>query len=66
MHWTPVSRPVLGLGRLAAANSSGIFLQPPPAAKLVLLLSSSFPLIVFDLFGNFLNKITPKRPLILF
>ena len=49
--------------------------QPTPEAffcshrqweNFFLLLSSSFPLIVFDLFGNFPNKITPQRPLILF
>jgi len=33
MHWTPASRPVLGLGRLAAANSRGIFSAATASGK---------------------------------
>ena len=68
MRWTPGTRPVLGpaLGRLVTANSSGIVSAATASGKtFFLFLPSSFPLILFNFLGNFLNKITPQRPLIL-
>ena len=69
MHWTPAARPVLGpgLGRLVTANSSGIVSAATASGNIFFLfLPSSSPLILFNFLGNFLNKITPQRPLILF
>ena len=51
---------------LPQPTPEAFFLQPLPATLFLLLLSSSFPVILFDFVGNVSNKITPQRPLILF